>query len=52
MFVESNGWILSAGDIASRFGGIRGRSRILQISENFKYKNRQAKMKENLNGIK
>ena len=31
MFVESSGWILPVGDIASEFGGVRGCLRILQI---------------------
>ena len=36
MFVESYGWVLSASDIASRFGGVRGCARILQIPEIFR----------------
>ena len=46
MFVELNGWVLSADDIASRFGGVRGCSRILQIPENLQIQKQTSENEE------
>ena len=46
MFVESNGWVLSAGDIASRFEDVRGYFHILQMPENLQIQKQTSENEE------